>query len=98
MSFWTALFLIACVIAVTEAYKARTRSRAGILADEDGNETYIERRDPELQREVEELRERVKVLERIAYDANSATGRQSQAISAEIEKLRDNETDRKGAQ
>ena len=80
------------MIALTEAYKARTRSQAGILADKEGNERYIERRDPELQREVEELRERVRVLERIAYDANSADGRQSRQIAAEIESLR-NEQD-----
>jgi hypothetical protein len=40
--------------------------------------------------EVRELRERVKVLERIATDANSNEVRQSKAIAAEIESLREN--------
>jgi hypothetical protein len=41
-------------------------------------------REAELEREVEELRERVKVLERIATD-----GRETRLLSDEIEKLRD---------
>jgi hypothetical protein len=41
-------------------------------------------RELELQREVEDLRERIHVLERIATD-----GRQSHALAAEIESLRE---------
>ena len=41
-------------------------------------------REAELEREVTELRERVKVLERIATD-----GRETRLLSDEIEKLRD---------
>jgi hypothetical protein len=41
-------------------------------------------REAELEREVKELRERVKVLERIATD-----GRETRLLSDEIEKLRD---------
>lgn len=45
--------------------------------------------DSDAQREVLELRERIKVLERIATDANSTESLELKAISAEIEKLRD---------
>jgi hypothetical protein len=41
-------------------------------------------REQELQREVEDLRERIHVLERIATD-----GRQTHALAAEIESLRE---------
>lgn len=41
-------------------------------------------REQELQREVEDLRERIHVLERIATD-----GRKPQALAEEIERLRD---------
>ncbi len=44
-----------------------------------------------LEREVEELRDRVRVLERIVTEANSAEARESSRISAEIEALRDRE-------
>ncbi|WP_157812615.1 hypothetical protein [Novosphingobium kunmingense] len=42
-------------------------------------------REQELQREVEDLRERIHVLERIATD-----GRRPQALAEEIDRLRDN--------
>jgi hypothetical protein len=45
--------------------------------------------DEALRKEVEELRERVKVLERITTDANSLESRGSRAIAQEIESLRD---------
>lgn len=46
-------------------------------------------REHELQREVFDLRDRIKVLERIATDANSPQVRQTRALSDEIESLRD---------
>ena len=46
-------------------------------------------REAELQRELEDLRERVKVLERITTDAHTADALQSRSIAAEIESLRD---------
>lgn len=86
---WTAIFLIACIIAAVQMYKAKQRADNGIIADKEGNEHYIERSDPDMQREVEHLRERVRVLERIAYEANTGSGRQSREIAREIEALRD---------
>ncbi len=46
-------------------------------------------REDELQREVEELRKRIAVLERITTEANSTDARRSRDIAAEIESLRD---------
>jgi ABC-type phosphate transport system auxiliary subunit len=46
-------------------------------------------REGELEREVIELRKRLEVLERITTDANSLDHRQSRAIAAEIESLRE---------
>ncbi|OGS51966.1 MAG: hypothetical protein A3J40_01910 [Erythrobacter sp. RIFCSPHIGHO2_12_FULL_63_10] len=40
-------------------------------------------------REIEDLRERIKVLERIATDGNSLDAQQTKQIAAEIEALRD---------
>jgi biopolymer transport protein ExbB/TolQ len=47
--------------------------------------------DPHIEREVEDLRERVRVLERIVTDANSTDARNSRRISDEIEALRHRE-------
>ena len=46
-------------------------------------------RENELEKEVEALRERIHVLERIATDANSTNQRQTRALADEIESLRD---------
>ncbi len=45
--------------------------------------------DSEARREIEDLRERIKVLERIATDGNSLDAQQTKQIAAEIEALRD---------
>ncbi|MEL7198699.1 MAG: hypothetical protein AAGL10_10320 [Pseudomonadota bacterium] len=71
------------------------KARAGILTDEDGNET-LARPDPatnqdaieDARREIAALRERVKVLERIATDNNTLSAREQQRIASEIEALR----------
>jgi Mg2+/citrate symporter len=84
MSFWTAIVVIVAILAVAEVLKAKHRARLGRTEDEAEQRALAEREDPALQREVEELRERVKVLERIATD-----GRDTRLLSDEIEKLRD---------
>ena len=84
MTFWTAVVIIVAIIAVSEVIKSRHRYKNGVTLDWKGGEQQPEKNDPALQREVEELRERVKVLERIATD-----GRESRLLSDEIEKLRD---------
>lgn len=84
MNFWTAVVIIVAITAVVRLMKARYRAQAGIVADKQGNERAIERGDTESKRELEELRDRVKVLEKITVD-----GREAKAIADEIEKLRD---------
>ena len=85
MSFWTAIVIIVAICAVAEVMKARHRAHHGITTDMMGNEKPIAPpSNSGLEREVEELRERVKVLERIATEE-----RETKLLSAEIESLRD---------
>ncbi len=94
---WAVVAIVAIVIwGVVQLAKAR----AGIISDEDGNEKYIGhdrsaeeqvRLDTEVQetrREIEQLRERLHVLERIATDENTMDARERARIAAEIEALR----------
>ena len=92
MTSWAIVALVAIVIwGVVEAIRAR----AGIVTDEDGNQKIVPREDgrsaAELEaarRELAELKDRVKVLERIATDAHSGEAREQARITAEIEALR----------
>ncbi len=85
MNLWTAIVVIVAIIAVAEVLKAKHRARHGITTDVMGNEKPIAPpTNPALEREVEELRERVKVLERIATE-----DRETKRLSAEIESLRE---------
>lgn len=92
MSSWAIVVMVAIIVwGVVEYAKAR----AGIVLDEDGNETIAPRDDgrtaAELEaarRELTDLKERVKVLERIATDTNSGDARERARIAAEIEALR----------
>ncbi|MCK0098492.1 hypothetical protein MWU38_03760 [Qipengyuania sp. S6317L1] len=93
MSGWVIVAIIGIVVwGIVQAAKAK----AGIISDEDGNETYIgtsdgaTREETEAMRaEMKQLRERLQVLERIATDNNSLDSRERARISAEIEALRD---------
>lgn len=93
MSFWTAIVVIVAIIAFAEMVKARHRSQNGVTRDFLGNEESTQREDPETRRELEDLRERIKVLERIATEGNSLDARETKRISAEIEALRDKQAD-----
>jgi len=89
MSIFTFIVVIVAMGCVTSIIQARYRARHGITTDMMGNESYAQppADDAEkkaLQHEVEELRERVKVLERIAYDDRKRLG-----LADEIEQLRD---------
>lgn len=80
MSGWAAVAVVAIVVwGIVQAYKARN----GIVSDEHGNDRYIEKRDHEAEREIKELRERIKVLERIATDDTEA-----KRLANEIDDLR----------
>ncbi|WP_324826746.1 hypothetical protein [Qipengyuania zhejiangensis] len=54
---------------------------------------HLAQRKEELEREVGDLQERIKVLERIATEGNSLDARETQRIAAEIEALRDKQAD-----
>jgi hypothetical protein len=92
MSSWAIVALVAIVIwGIVEI----ARARAGIITDEDGNQQVAPRSDAgsaaELEaarRELADLRERIKVLERIATDGNTSEARERARIAAEIEALR----------
>ena len=84
MSWWTAIMVIAIVAIMADVWKAKHRARHGITTDVMGNEKPIVQENGELKREVEELRERLKVLERIATE-----DRETKLLSAEIESLRE---------
>jgi hypothetical protein len=88
MSFWSALVAIVAILAMTAARIARYQ-HGGDDRRRDMPQTLTSARESELQREVDDLRQRIAVLERIATEANSLDGRQSKAIAAEIESLRD---------
>lgn len=89
---WAIVAIIAIIVWGVVQY---CKARAGIITDEDGNETLAPREDGRSLAEIEaaraevtELRERVKVLERIVTDSNSGDARERARISAEIEALR----------
>lgn len=65
----------------------RRRGRGGHAPQPD--QALPSPREAELQQEVESLRERIHVLERIATDANSSNQRQTRQLADEIESLRD---------
>ncbi|MCX9148298.1 hypothetical protein [Erythrobacter sp. WG] len=93
MSSWAIVALVAILIwGVVQI----ARAKAGIIEDEDGNQQAVPRGDArtaaELEaarRELAELKDRVRVLERIATDAHSGDAREQARIAAEIEALRD---------
>lgn len=92
MNTLTAIVLIVAIISLASVIgsvaNARVRARHGLMKDWRGGEVPVPADDDgaklALQTEVEELRERVKVLERIATDE-----RHPRAIAEEIESLRD---------
>ncbi len=87
MNMWTAIMVIS-IVAITSlarVLKAKYTAEHGIFEDNAGNQRQLLRdNDGEVQREVEVLRKRIAVLERIATD-----DRKTQSIAAEIESLRD---------
>jgi hypothetical protein len=92
MSSWAIVAMVAIIVFGVVEY---AKARAGIVTDENGNEKIAPREDTrsaaELEaarRELTDLKERVKVLERIATDANTGDAREQARIAAEIEALR----------
>lgn len=95
MSGWAIVAVVAIIVwGIVQMAKAK----AGIISDEDGNETFVGRDDAiskaeteEMRIEMKQLRERLHVLERIATDNNTLDARERARISAEIEALRGTE-------
>lgn len=84
MSFWTAAVVIVAIWAFVSIIRSRHNTRLGYGTDEEGNPIGNPRREEELRREIADLHERLKVLERIATD-----DREAKRLSAEIDELRD---------
>lgn len=93
MSFWSAIVLIVAIIAFTEVMKSRHRAERGGTRDSLANEDLARSHDAEARREIENLRERIKVLERIATDSNTLGATETRRIAAEIEALREKQAD-----
>ena len=87
-SVFTFILLIVAMGCVTSIIQAHYRAKNGVITDASGNETRIAPPDDGeramLRKEVEELRERVKVLERIVTD-----NRDGRSLAEQIESLRD---------
>ena len=85
MSFGTALVIVVAILAFAAIKIVRygtSHDRRHSFLPDDGEKA-------QLTREVEELRERVRVLERIATDSNSTSAIETRQIAQEIEELRD---------
>ena len=80
MSFWTAVVLIVLIGSIASVFRSRASTSA--RSSQQNDRQALEDKQ-EAQREIEELRERVKVLERITVD-----GREARAIADEIDSLR----------
>jgi hypothetical protein len=97
MTGWALVALVGIVIwGIVQIYTRRNDGALGVTRDEDGNPVFPparhDDRDPgetrEMRREIENLRERIRVLERIATDSNSLDARETRRLSAEIDALR----------
>ena len=88
MSTWTAIVIIVAIVALTNMVRARHGGSRRLRRHESGQAQLPSPREQELEREVEDLRERIHVLERIATDGNSIDARETRRIAEEIEALR----------
>ncbi len=90
MSGWAIVALVGIVIwGIVQVFTRRHDRELGVIRDEDGNPVFPPADNEASRREIEELRERIKVLERIATEHNSLDARETRRISQEIENLRD---------
>jgi len=85
MNLWEFILLVSIAGMIYSAWRSKHLAGLGAYEDHKGEIQRIDRgRETELEREVQELRERVKVLERIATE-----GHETRLLSDEIDKLRD---------
>lgn len=85
MNLWEFILVISIAGMIYSAWRSKHLARLGAYQDDEGKIHKLDSgREAELEREIQGLRERVKVLERIATD-----GRDTRLLSDEIDKLRD---------
>ena len=91
MSSWAIVAIVAILVwGVVQLSGVRKRSAAPHESDH-----FVQApRDEAAEREIEELRERIAVLERIATDGHSVDARETRRIAEEIEQLRNSDADR----
>ena len=91
MSSWAMVAIVAIIVwGIVQSGKARSRrGEKGAKRDE----RALEQNAAQAQNELDDLRERIKVLERIATDGNSLDAQETKRIAAEIEALRDKQAD-----
>jgi len=92
MSGWAIVAIVAIVMSgIVKIFTSRHDRERGIVRNSDGDPVTLPsgRDDSDARREIQELRERIKVLERIATDGNSLSVTETRRISQEIEALRD---------
>jgi len=93
MTGWAAVAIVAIVVwGIVQLSRNRHRVDRHGKSERNGSESR-QWDDPAAKREVEDLRERIKVLERIATEGNSLDAAETKRISAEIEALRDKQAD-----
>ena len=89
MNAWTALVIVAVIWGFVAMFRHRHDRHLGVVRDDDGNPVFPPQpgekaETPEMRREVEQLRERIKVLERIVTD-----DARPRSLANEIENLRE---------
>ncbi|RVQ64872.1 hypothetical protein EKN06_14860 [Croceicoccus ponticola] len=84
MSFWTAIVLIVAIVFVTQFLREKRNATSGHTSGADRDPALHAAREQQLEGEIADLKERIKVLERIAYDDRKRLG-----LADEIESLRD---------
>lgn len=95
MSWPAAIVLIVLIAAAAKVLRARYHSETFLERHGSDQRAPIQRRehdyrrDDEAEAEISSLKERIAVLERIAYDKNSVDARERARISAEIDALRE---------
>ena len=90
MNWAEAVVLIVLISAIVQAARARHGGGRSRRHRDDGRvEQAKSARELQLEHEVDDLRERIHVLERIATDGNSIDARETRRIAEEIEALRD---------
>ena len=94
MNMWVALVIIVmvtmCAAVIMKRYETLGRAERAKGRSDTDERLLAEQREAE-QREIAELRERIKVLERIATDSNSASAIETRRVADEIEALRTTE-------